>query len=73
MVSIPWEWCLDWTGPTEGLSAIEPSGPLSSSENKRVGRGSAANYDGARSAKVNPQDIKGNYGYRLICPVTLKW
>ena len=71
---MPWEWCLDWTGSTEGLSAIEPTGPTSGgTENKRVGRGSAANYDGARSAKVNPQAIGGNYGYRLICPVALKW
>ena len=74
MVSLPWEWCLDWTGSTEGLPAIEPTGPTSGgTENKRVGRGSAANYDGARSAKVNPQFIDYPYGYRLICPVTLKW
>ena len=76
MTSQPWEWCLDWTGSTVGLSAIEPTGPLTADtadQSRRVGRGSGNNYDGARSAKVNPQLVTGNYGYRLICPVTLKW
>ena len=77
LVSAPWEMCLDWTGPTEGLSDIEPTGPLgpsSDDQNRFVGRGKASAIDGARSAKVNPQSRSyAAYAYRLMCPVTLKW
>lgn len=74
MTSMPWSWCLDWTGSTEGLSAIDPVGPASAeaSGSRRVGRGSAS-AAGARSAKVNPQNLSDKYGYRLVCPPTLVW
>ena len=77
MASNPWSWCLDWTGSTEGMSSVDPTGPQSantSDQSRRVGRGSGSNAANARSAKVNPQDpSSAKYGYRLICPVTLVW
>ena len=70
-----WEWCLDWTGGISADPVVEPTGPDSSSESKRVGRGGmwASDVDGCRSAKINPQVLTSAYGYRLLCPPTLKW
>lgn len=76
MTSNPWCCCLDWTGSTEGMSSVDPTGPQEpeSGQSRRVGRGSGSNSGNARSAKVNPQDPSlAKYGYRLVCPVTLKW
>ena len=72
-----WEWCLDWTGGITADPVVEPGGPTDGSldNNRRVGRGGAigSGPDSCRSAKVNPQNTAGGYGYRLLCPPTLKW
>ena len=72
-----WEWCLDWTGGITADPVVEPNGPTDGSldNNRRVGRGGTIGTgpDGCRSAKVNPQYTNGGYGYRLLCPPTLKW
>lgn len=72
-----WEWCLDWTGGISSDPVVEPVGPEDGSldQNRRVGRGgnNGGGPDSCRSAKVNPQPPTGGYGYRLLCPPTLKW
>ena len=73
-----WEWCLDWTGGITADPVVEPVGPTSGgTENKCVNRGGnyAQPVASCRSAKINPtaKTISTGYGYRLLCPPTLKW
>ena len=75
-----WEWCLDFVDKPSADPVVEPVGPkyeeqASGDSGKRVQRG--GNYNNppgtCRAAKVNPKEATASCGYRLVCPVTLKW
>ena len=78
-----WEWCLDWVERPSTDAVVEPVGPkheeqVDNDTGKRVQRGGqyASDPGSCRSAKVNPKAASGTAdapGYRLICPITLKW
>ena len=77
-----WEWCLDWVDQPTADPVVEPVGPKreeqkSSDGGKRTQRGGQreSQAQACRSAKVNPADATttDTVGYRLVCPITLKW
>lgn len=77
-----WEWCLDWVDQPSADAVVEPAGPKceeqkSGDEGKRVQRGGQRESEpqNCRSAKVNPapDSSESASGYRLVCPITLKW
>lgn len=72
------EWCLDWYGPLSE-DAVDPIGASLDGGSGRVLRGGGFAYSGVSrctSSVRNTDSGAGgakDRGFRLICPVTLKW
>ena len=84
MHGLIWDMCLDWWDPSPSVEGIQvdpvgPSGQTAAGGEGRVRRGgswslSPANGTRAASRMNGGITSESNYnGWRLVCPVTLKW
>ena len=69
------EWCLDWHAAALSEDAVDPVGQTTGSN--RVLRGGGFAYSGVSactsSARSGANNAVKDRGFRMICPVTLKW
>ena len=72
------EWCLDWFGTISG-DAVDPIGATTNGGSGRVLRGGGFAYSNVSGCTSSVRNVDGgaggvqDRGFRLICPVTLKW
>ena len=72
------EYCADWFGPLTTDAVIDPAGcDQNTAGSKRVLRGGGCQHSESckcRSAfRTGSLEASGDYGFRIIAPVTLKW
>lgn len=72
------EYCADWFGPLTAEAVTDPAGcDQNTADSKRVLRGGGCQHSESnkcRSAfRTGSLSAAGDYGFRLIAPMTLKW
>ena len=73
------EWCADWYGPLTAGAVIDPAGPLTAQGSDRCLRGGGWAYSRSNTCRSGHRSSGGtagavqDRGFRVMCPVALKW